>query len=223
VLEKKSAERRIPLQIRLGETADGLVLGLTDDRGISATATISQPLEPARDGEQARAALRDGLAKLGNTIYAAETITLDVATPRFIPASLLNALRRDAVEALDTARAAAYRRPERAAAQIPPAHYPEDALSYLGNVFNAGARAFYEKHGVTHIDPAYECGEETGEVSLMVTKHCLRFSLNLCPKQVKGIRPDPLQLSHGKDRLTLRFDCRACEMHVVGHLKPGRR
>ncbi|SDG91697.1 peptidase U32 family protein [Propionivibrio dicarboxylicus] len=222
-LEKKSAERRIPLQIRLDESADGLVLGLTDDRGVSATATITQPLEPARDGEQALAGLREGLAKLGNTLYTADTITLDIATPRFIPASLLNALRREAVEALDAARAAAYRRPERVAAQIPPAPYPEAALSYLGNVFNAGARAFYEKHGVTRIEPAYECGEETGEVSLMVTKHCLRFSLTLCPKQVKGIRPEPLQLIHGKDRLMLRFDCRACEMHVLGRLKPVRR
>ncbi|WP_319237375.1 U32 family peptidase [uncultured Propionivibrio sp.] len=222
-LEKKSAERRIPLRIRLGENADGLVLQLTDDRGITAKATVTQPLEPARDGDQALAALREGLAKLGNTIYAAATIEVELATPRFIPASLLNALRREAIEALDTARAAAYRRPERTAPQVPPATYPQEALSYLGNVFNAGARAFYEKHGVTRIEPAYECNQEPGEVSLMVTRHCVRFSLKLCPKQVKGVRPEPLQLIHGKDRLTLRFDCRACEMHVIGHLKTGRR
>lgn len=76
----------------------------------------------------------------------------------------------------------------------PPAPYPDDALSYLGNVDNRRARAFYERHGVKVIAPAFECGCERGEVSLMITKHCLRFSFNLCPKQVKGIRPDPLVL-----------------------------
>ena len=78
------------------------------------------------------------------------------------------------------------------------------------------------------IDAAYESHQETGEVSLMITKHCVRFSLSLCPKQAKGvigvkgtIRAEPLQLINGKERLTLRFDCKACEMHVVGKIKPG--
>ena len=93
------------------------------------------------------------------------------------------------------------------------------ALNYLGNVFNRQARAFYEKHGVRLIEPAYECQQEAGEVSLMITKHCLRYSFQLCPKQVKGIRPEPLILMSGKEKLELRFDCKACEMHVVGRLK----
>jgi len=72
------------------------------------------------------------------------------------------------------------------------------------------------------IEPAYECGHEKGEVSLMITRHCLRYSFKLCPKQVKGIRPDPMLLINGQDRLTLRFDCKACEMHVVGKLRKQR-
>ena len=95
-------------------------------------------------------------------------------------------------------------------------------MSYLGNVFNAKARAFYEKHGVSVIEPAYECHAEKGEVSLMITKHCLRYSFNLCHKQVKGIRPDPMILMNGKEKLTLRFDCKPCEMHVIGKLNTSR-
>ena len=83
-------------------------------------------------------------------------------------------------------------------------------------------RAFYEKHGVKVISPAYECGQEKGEVSLMITKHCLRYSFNLCPKQVKGIRPDPMVLMNGSEKLTLRFDCKPCEMHVIGKLRKQR-
>jgi hypothetical protein len=54
----------------------------------------------------------------------------------------------------------------------------------------------------------------------------VRFSLSLCPKQAKGvtgvqgtIRAEPLTLINGKEKLTLRFDCKPCEMHVVGKIK----
>ncbi len=53
----------------------------------------------------------------------------------------------------------------------------------------------------------------------MITKHCLRYSFNLCPKEVKGIKPDPMTLINGKEKLTLRFDCKRCEMHVVGRIR----
>jgi putative protease len=76
------------------------------------------------------------------------------------------------------------------------------------------------------IAAAYESHEETGEVPLMITKHCVRWSLSLCPKQAKGVigvqgtvRAEPLTLTHGADRFTLRFDCKPCEMHVVGRIR----
>ena len=104
--------------------------------------------------------------------------------------------------------------------------YPQDTLSYLANVHNQSAQAFYTRHGVKLIDAAYEANEELGEVSLMITKHCVRFSLSLCPKQAKGVvgvqgqvKAEPLQLINGKEKLTLRFDCKPCEMHVVGKIK----
>ena len=33
------------------------------------------------------------------------------------------------------------------------------------------------------------------------------------------IRAEPLTLVNGNERLTLRFDCKPCEMHVVGKIK----
>ena len=106
--------------------------------------------------------------------------------------------------------------------------YPEDSLSYLANVYNQKARDFYARHGVRVIEAAYESHEALGEVSLMITKHCVRYSLSLCPKQAKGVtgvqgtvRAEPLQLVNGREKLTLRFDCKPCEMHVVGRMKPG--
>ena len=222
-LAKKSAERRIPVRMRFSETHEGFALSLEDDEGVCATTQLAHPKEPAQNAEKALATLRENLGKLGNSIYCCEAIELAIEQPWFIPASTLNALRRTAIEALDAARAAAYQRPARREPSLPPAIYPEDTLGYLGNVANSKARAFYEKHGVRVIEPAYECRAEKGEVSLMITKHCLRYSFNLCPKQVKGIRPDPMLLINGEEKLTLRFDCKPCEMHVIGKPKKGRR
>ncbi len=217
-LEKKSAERRIRVNLQLDDTPEGLKLTLTDEDGISASACLALDKEAARDAERALSGMREQLAKLGNTLYVANEIALNLATAWFVPASSLNALRRDAVAALDIARAAAYRRPERWMPAEPPAAYPAETLSYLGNVNNRAAREFYASHGVMQIAPAFEQNRETGDVSLMITRHCLRYSFNLCPKQVKGTRPDPLRLVRGQDRYTLRFDCKRCEMHVVGKL-----
>ncbi len=179
-----------------------------------------------QNAEKSEASLRENLGKLGATIFSANDVTLATAQPWFVPASAVNTLRRDAINALEAARAAAYIRPQRTPAVEPPVPYPEDTLSYLANVFNHKARDFYAKHGVKVIEAAYESHEELGEVSLMITKHCVRFSLSLCPKQAKGVtgvqgqvKAEPLQLVNGKEKLTLRFDCKPCEMHVVGKMK----
>ena len=226
MLEKKSSERRIGVWARLEETPDGFALQLTDEDGHTASARVGAPKEPAKNPAQAEATLREQLGRFGATLFEAIDIGLALSQPWFIPASTLNALRRDAVAALEAARAAAWVRLPRAKPVEPPVPYPEDTLSYLANVFNEKARAFYARHGVKVIAAAYESHEEQGEVSLMITKHCVRYSLSLCPKQAKGVtgvqgtvRAEPLTLINGKEKLTLRFDCKPCEMHVVGRIK----
>lgn len=225
-LLKKSAERLIPVWLSLKETPTGLSLSLTDVDMISATVSLDLPLEPARQADKAWAILRDNLSKLGNTMFTAQDIQLHLSQPWFVPASSLNQLRRDAVAALEQARLSAWQRPPRKAALEPAPIYPETSLSYLANIYNSLAWQFYRKHGVEVIEPAYEAHEEAGEVSLMITKHCLRFSYNLCPKQAKGVqgvmgqvRADPLILKNGDETYTLKFECRPCEMHVMGKMK----
>ena len=227
-LEKKSAERRIGAWLQLDETPQGLSLTATDEDGHSATAALPCTLEPAKDAAQAQSKLREALARLGDTIFEPIDVALNLSQAWFVPASLLNPLRREAIEKLEAARATAWQRLPRAEPVQPPAPYPEDTLTYLANVFNQKARDFYAKHGVKVIAAAYESHEEPGEVSLMITKHCVRFSLSLCPKQAKGItgvqgtvRAEPMSLVHGDEKLTLRFDCKPCEMHVVGKMKPA--
>ncbi len=222
-LEKKSAERKVRVALRFAETPDGFALTLTDEDGVSVTERLLHAKEPAQNAERAWAAIREQLGKLGNTLFEAVAIDLDLSAPRFLPAGALNALRRQAAESLESARLAAHPRPPRLSAAEPPAPYPETELTYLGNVYNRKARQFYARHGVSLMAPAFEANQEKGAVSLMTTKHCLRFSFNLCPKQVPGTRPDPLTLMNGNEKLTLRFDCKRCEMHVEGKLKAGRQ
>ena len=229
-LDKKSSDRRIAVWAECNETSHGFALTLTDEDGITTTASADTDKQAAQNPAQAGATLRENLAKLGNTIFElaapAEGSALHGSAKWFVPASVANALRRQAVEQLEIARLAAYARPAPGVAVQPPVPYPEDSLSYLANVFNQKAHDFYAKHGVRVIAPAYEAAQENGEVSLMITKHCVRFSLSLCPKQAKGVtgvqgtvKAEPLQLINGKEKLTLRFDCKPCEMHVVGSMK----
>ncbi len=228
-LEKQSAERRIGVQLVLTHDCDGLILELQDEDGIQASVRSEHKdaaIEMARDTEKAQATLKQHLGKLGNTDFLATAI--DIQTTAFIPASAINALRRSGMDALVDARETSRPRLSRAQALVPPVAYPARELTYLGNVFNTQARTFYQKHGVELIAEAYETNTTQGEVSLMITKHCLRYSFNLCPKeakdwQIKGIKAEPMTLINGNERLTLRFDCKACEMHVMGEMKSPRK
>ena len=224
-LEKDSAERRISVTPVLTENHDGFALTLTDEDGV--TATVNRKNGPksewqlAQNPELTMAKLKENLGKFGNTMFVAEPVELKLSQPWFLPVSAINALRREATEQLEAARIASHPRPPRAVPATNPVPYPQEELTYLGNVFNAKARQFYEKHGVKLIEEAYEAGNEKGMVSLMITRHCLRYSFNLCPKEVKHLKPDPMTLVNGNEKLILKFDCKACEMHVVGKMKKG--
>ena len=223
-LQKTSAERRIGLAWQARLRQDALLLTATSEEGACVTVRLDGPFGEANKPEQALAQLEDLLGQLGTTHYHAQSVAVDAPQAFFVPNSRLKALRREAIEALDAARLALRPGGGRRAEAVPPPVYPESQLSFLANVYNAKARAFYHRHGVQLIDAAYEAHEETGEVPVMITKHCLRFSFNLCPKQAKGYtgvrtKVAPMQLVHGDEVLTLKFDCKPCEMHVIGKIK----
>jgi len=226
LMSHHSADRHIRLSARFSELDHGFALTLTDEDQLIGHAQLTLDKQPAKQPEQAETSLRTQLDRFGNTHFRLVHIDVDWQHAWFIPASLLNQLRRDALHQLEQNRLNAYARARRRAESVPAPHYPEDSLTYLANVYNQAARRFYEQHGVKLIAAAFEAHEETGDVSLMITKHCLRYSFSLCPKQTKGItgvqgqiRAEPMTLVNGDDRLTLRFDCKACEMHVMGKIR----
>ena len=230
-LTKESAERRIGVWLTLtewmeGDLLKGLQLSLTDEDGITTTARVDMNLELAKQPETAVDSIKTHLGKLGSTDYSALGLNVHLSQPWFVPASTLNGMRREAIDALNAARIAAWQRPPRKEPVQPYVEYPEKSLSFLANVYNDKAREFYKKHGVQMIAAAYEAHEEAGEVPVMITKHCLRFSFNLCPKQAKGVKgvqgqvkAEPMVLVNGDQKYTLKFDCKPCEMHIMGKMR----
>lgn len=228
-LQKVSAERRIGVSWQVEVSHDKLELTARSEEGIHVSRQLDGPFELAKNPERAAEQFRDLLQQLGTTHYYATDVRIaaaDGSTPvlPFIQNSRLKALRRELIEHLNDARIAAYPHGYRKPVSVPPPVYPESHLTFLANVYNEKARAFYQRFGVQLIDAAYEAHEEKGDVPVMITKHCLRFSFNLCPKQAKGVtgvrtKVADMQLVHGDEVLTLKFDCKPCEMHVIGKIK----
>lgn len=223
-LQKKSAERRVLVDWQLELDEQQLTLTVTSEEGVSVSVQHAGPFALASDAQKNQAQIKDTLSKLGTTLYHAQRVDLHMQSAWFVPNSQLKALRREAIEALTAARIAAHPKGFRKPVSDPPPVYPESHLTFLANVYNEKARAFYHKYGVQLIDAAYEAHEEAGDVPVMITKHCLRFSFNLCPKQAKGVtgvrtKVSDMQLIHGDEVLTLKFDCKPCEMHIIGKMK----
>lgn len=218
LLGRESAKRRLAVTMHLSDTDDGVCLTVKDTFGFSAQAQISCDKTPANDRQKTEASIRKQLAKLGSTDFVATDIEIATAQLWFIPAGALNGLRREAIDALNAARLAGYQRPAPGQYHAD-ARYPAKHLSYLGNVANQAAKAFYLRHGVMQVEEAFELNRVKEDVPLMTTKHCLRYSFNLCPKQRPELKAEPMVLEMGGDTLKLVFDCHKCEMMVVGHSK----
>ncbi|WP_080903902.1 U32 family peptidase [Parabacteroides sp. Marseille-P3160] len=214
LLAKPSAERRLSVRMEWRDNPFGFTLVAEDETG--ARAMISQPFEkePAHKDQQEN--IRTQLSKLGNTPFEARELLICCTDNWFVPSSLLAEMRREIVNKLLQVHRIRYVYERvKPVKTVPELRYPEQQLTYLGNVSNTKARTFYRQYGVNRIDPAFELQPEK-EVPLMFTKHCLRYSLGWCPTYQKQHSPykEPLFLLYKQTRLRLQFDCRHCQMLV---------
>lgn len=216
LLSKPSADRRIDVSIELAEAPNGFVLSFTDENEFRAESLFELEKQTAQTPQKEN--ITKQLSKLGNTIFKAKEVNITFDSEWFIPASQLAEWRRILVEKLLAVRKAGYKRdlrkvvdPEK---QLP---YPEKKLTYLGNVANSKAELFYRKHEVTEIAPAFELKPEKN-VPLMFTKHCVKYSLKICPvHQTKSEEfKEPFYIHNDGLRFRLEFDCKNCQMLVFG-------
>ena len=215
-LEKSRITREIDVTLTLGETADGFSLTAVDEDGVTATSTLSTEKIVAEKPEKMTATVEKQLRKTGGTAFTCSDVEMAWDGVYFLPVAALNELRRVTLERLVAARDDA--RPVLTGGiyknNVP---HPERKLTYLGNVLNQQAAAFYRRHGVTQIEPAAESGEiDLRGKRVMRTRYCIRHQLGYCLRDTEAPALNaPLSLiDEDGHRYPLRFDCAACEMEV---------
>ncbi|OTQ77629.1 protease [Gilliamella apis] len=224
-LLKESSSRRIGVAFELFNQSNVVQLIATSEEGCSVKIALKGEFELAEQSDKALKNIKDSLSKLGQTIYYLTDLNVNLTEIFFIPSSQLNQLRRDIIDKLTLERLTHYQRKLRKPQAEPAPIYPEEQLSFLANIYNHKAREFYTQHGVKLIESAFEAHEIKDDAPLMITKHCLRFAFNLCPKQAKGIqgvktKVTPMKLiQNNNEELILKFNCKACEMQVWGKIK----
>lgn len=214
-LAKPSAERKLAVTIEFSENAFGFTLDMMDETGTHVQLAVPFDKELARRDQQDN--IRTQLSKLGGTPFEASQVTIALEKNWFVPSSLLAEMRRQCVEKLLSAKKINYRREATGFKQKnTSAIFPENRLTYLGNVSNSRAEAFYRQHGVEQIEKAFELAPQTN-VPLMFTKHCLRYSMGWCPTYQKQKSPykEPYYLLYKDTRLRLKFDCKHCRMLII--------
>lgn len=214
-LRKSRTVRRIGIAIRFAADAQGAAVSAVDEDGIRAQVRYEGPQDVASKPGQAVETARKQLAKTGDSEFVCNDVAIDMEPARFMPVAVLNALRRDVLAELSAERER--NRPREVSAPVlNDEPYPRQELTYLGNVLNKKAEAFYRRHGVTQIEPAAEAGIDLSGKVVMITRHCIKHQLDLCPKFGGKAHNGKLRLldDDGK-RLDLHFDCPRCQMHVV--------
>jgi putative protease len=221
-LRSAKVERRIPVTAQLDFPEGAVRLRMEDGTGFVAEAQASGDFAPPRDTEVATKAIHDALSRLGNTPF--ELADLHATESRFVPVSVLNALRRDVAATLEELRRAPRAREARRqpAPKLNP--LPVRGLDFSWNISNKAAKAFYEKAGGVVLEPAAELQESLDGRVVMITRHCVKYELGWChvhanPEPWAQI-PEPhgpVFMENGTTRLECRFDCAKCRMELVLH------
>ena len=211
-LSGNSSDRRIAVSFGLCEHEAGYSLCVEDEDGNKAYYSIDTQKIPAKDPSTARQQIDTQLQKLGNTAFSVKEVVIPDSFNYFIPSSVLNGMRRQAIQRLEDIRMERYRaKPfQRTSAK---AVYPAINLDYRANAANSFAKDFYRQHGVKQIDDAFELQKNYSGKTLMTTKHCIRYHYNMCSKSKKT--NEHLYLKDNRHKYRLEFDCKRCEMKII--------
>ncbi|HPE41229.1 MAG TPA: DUF3656 domain-containing protein, partial [Bacteroidales bacterium] len=218
-LEKKSAERKIRIQMNWKEVPNGFELSVKDERGCFVSQIMEIEKTRTLQSQNVKDQLISILQKMGNTIYVPDSIEIQMEDHYFIPASLATSLRRSVLNQLDDQWMEKNKPNQKFRKTTQPFSIKlNEHLSYLSNVMNNGSKRIYFDLGVKKIDDAFEIKEPVEDVLLMQCKHCIKYALGYCPKgsSVPNKIPfkEPFILEHQKIKLMLQFDCKSCVMLV---------
>ena len=217
VEREDSAVRKISTSLVLTENENGFELTAMDEDGYVSNVLLEHAKEPTKNNLSIEDNIKIQLAKTGFTPYTADEITIQFSDNWFLPISKINEMRRTVYEQLTEIRLANYKREEHQIVKTDHP-FPVDQLDFTYNVANKMARKFYERHGVTEIEKAFELQWDPGKSRVMTTKYCIKYELERCPKYHPEHRDkkvkEPLVLKQGELEYKLKFNCKPCEMEI---------
>ncbi len=219
-LEHSTSVRKLPIRICFRETTDGFALQMGE-----AIQHFTCEKQLAKNAVRAEQTIREQLSKLGDTPFVADEVTIEWSQPYFLPISVLNEWRRQAVEALltrDANGATPASQQETRIKGISTSAYPtSEPTDYRLNIYNQRARDFYAQCGVSDAAPAFEETHER-DAALMTCRYCLLHELGRCRKKVQRLESskvqrlgsEPAYIRTGGKTFELVFDCKRCEMRL---------
>jgi len=208
--------RKIRVEMYLQEIPEGFSLSVLDETGVKVTADFNCEKQPAREIEKSKETIIKQLTKSGETVFEVAKVETGGIEKYFFQSAVLNSMRRDVLEKLSVLRK---QRPTfihiREKNSWP---FPAQELGFEGNVSNHLARRFYGRHGLPNPAMAFELLADHQGLTVMTTKHCLKYELGYCPtydNSSHGAVKEPLYLTDGIHQLRLEFDCQNCQMKVI--------
>lgn len=201
-------DRSPSLPKRLSEPTYSLKINAVSQDGRSVKLEREAGHNAAENPERMRGMFATQISK-ATGIYSFTLRSLEVETPDgslpFLPASALNAIRRDLAAALEEMPCRAIPLPvNQASSRTGNAEYPvlepdvlsqvqdiqettsnDPHLSYKANIANHIARKIYMSLGASRTDDAFEISHRP-DAELMRTKYCIRYELGLCPVHQAG-------------------------------------
>lgn len=209
-------DRKIGVTLNLSEDKQGALVSVEDDDLNKVNFILKVDKILANDVKKAEENLEKQLSKMGETIFYLKKLQTQFKQVYFFPISVLNELRRQVCDLILLKRKESYQRKE-VKIDLNTYPYPQKTVDYHANVANDLAKQFYEKHGATVLEKAFELQNNPKEKDVMTTKHCLKFQIGLCPKQKTSSLQlkEPFYLLGQSRKYRLNFDCQNCEMKII--------
>ena len=195
---------------------DVISLTYTDEENNSATVTLKENFETAKDADKALETIKKQITKTGDSEFVVQNAEISAEKVYFVRTSVLNELRRQALEKLREERQKNLKKSVKTNG-IKVLPYPLSSADYRFNISNKAAENFYSKRGVKISEYAVESNKNSVPEILMQTKHCIKYTLGLCKKyfpKSKNYKEPFFLIDEFNKKYLLDFDCKNCQMFL---------
>lgn len=204
--EKELSNAQTKRQIGVDIKYKNGVLYITDENNNSVSVSVTETEEPNNPDKMNENFIKS-MNKTGDSDFYINNLNIESKLP-FMPISKINEYRRTLFEHLMKERLKNY--PIEKSQNLKYTNYPDNTIDYRGNVFNKDAEEFYKNCGAFVKEYAPEHKIPNNNIELMRTKHCIKYSLNMCKS------PETLYLVDDRnEKYRLNFDCKHCEMSIL--------